>query len=283
LKALAQLFLREGEQEHPSALESEVAGVLDRAHKAWPSIHLTDERFAEELAARVPPEEEVMAALRAMHVEDVYLAVGCASGDAAALQEFERHCVPEIRATLGRLGLSATVLEETTQVMREELLVQKESAPARILNYAGGGPLRAWLRSVAARTGLRVLKKEPSGRELRESMSPAANDDLELEYLKQKYGGSFNAAFQEALGAMPIKDRLLLKQRLRHQLSIEELGELYGVHPSTISRRVADARERLVADTRDVMMRELNIGRAEVSSILRLIHSNLDITLSLVE
>jgi hypothetical protein len=43
---------------------------------------------------------------------------------------------------------------------------------------------------------------------------------------------------------------------------------------------VSDARERLVTATRERMMSRLNVGRAEAESILRLIQSQLDVTLS---
>jgi RNA polymerase sigma-70 factor (ECF subfamily) len=61
---------------------------------------------------------------------------------------------------------------------------------------------------------------------------------------------------------------------------VTELGVLHGVHASTISRWVTDARSRLVAGTRSAMMRRLRLGGPEVSSILRLIHSEIDISLS---
>jgi RNA polymerase sigma-70 factor (ECF subfamily) len=63
-------------------------------------------------------------------------------------------------------------------------------------------------------------------------------------------------------------------------MTVVELGALYGVHASTASRRVTEARDRLVAATRDVMMKRCNLGRAEVSSILRLIQSEIDLSLS---
>jgi RNA polymerase sigma-70 factor (ECF subfamily) len=72
----------------------------------------------------------------------------------------------------------------------------------------------------------------------------------------------------------------LLKQRLKHQLGVRELGAMYGVDPGTISRRVAAARDRLAKATRAEMIRDLELATSEVSSILRLIDSQIDITLS---
>jgi RNA polymerase sigma-70 factor (ECF subfamily) len=148
-----------------------------------------------------------------------------------------------------------------------------------MLGYSAHGALRGWLRAVSGRTGLRVLRKSGRGDEVGDSFA-APTDDPELEYLKREYAGPFEEAYREALGALTPPDRLLLKQRFRHGLSLDDLRLLYGVHASTMSRRVADARERLVSATRDGMMRRLKVSRAEVSSILRLIQSEIEISLS---
>jgi RNA polymerase sigma-70 factor (ECF subfamily) len=286
VSVFAQSFLDhlagEARREAAPGLEDALTSALERAHLAWPASRVDDALFGRELAMRIPAGGDPLSALDSLNVADVYLAVACAGRDEAALAAFERIGVPEVRATLARMGLSGALTEETTQVMREELLVRAEGARPRILNYGGTGTLRAWLRSVAARTGLRLARKERGTEELHESMTAAADDDLELGYLKRRYAATFQEAFREALAAIPTKDRLLLKQRLRHHLSLEDMGAIYAVHASTVSRRVAEARERLVAETRDAMMRRLNVGRAEVSSILRLIYSEVDVTLSTV-
>jgi RNA polymerase sigma-70 factor, ECF subfamily len=263
-------------------LVSELEGGLRRARASWPGVHVDDDVFARELASRFAPEDDLRAALRSLSVDDVYLVVACASGDGAALAAFERVYVPMIRATLRGMGLSPTLTDETTQVMRDQLLVAVDGARARVLDYGGRGAFRAWLRPVAARTAQRLLRGERGTDVLRESMTAAADDDLELGYLKRQYTPVFHESFREALAGIPAKDRLLLKQRLRHRLSLEDLASLYGVHEGTISRRVGVARDRLVSETRDAMMRRLNLGRPEVSSILRLIYSEIDVTLSTV-
>ena len=63
-------------------------------------------------------------------------------------------------------------------------------------------------------------------------------------------------------------------------MGVVELGVLYGVNAGTISRRVAAACAALSEATRAIMMRELGVGRGDVSSVLRLIESQLEITLS---
>jgi RNA polymerase sigma-70 factor (ECF subfamily) len=261
-------------------LDGALEAALATAHTAWPAFAVADARFAEHLAGLVRDAPAVAAALGQLHVADLYLSLACAEGNAGALAILDRDYLAGVRPALLRMGLTAGAIDETLQVMRDELLAPRPDAAPRILNYGGRGHLRGWLRSVAARTGLRNLHPSDRHDELDEGKHSTPAGDLELAYMKKTYGEVFQRAFAAALAALAADDRLLLKQRFRHQLTVEELGALHSVHAGTISRWVAAARERLVKATRAEMMRELGVGRADVSSILRLIHSELDITLS---
>jgi RNA polymerase sigma-70 factor (ECF subfamily) len=269
-----------GEPAEPSddELPHELASALDRARSAWPGLEVDDETFGRALSTRVPAGVTATSFVRRLHAADLYLVLACGAGDAAAQAILEARYLPDLLPSLRRLGLSATGVDEALQLVREELLVAPPGGRPRILSYGARGSLKGWLRAVATRTGLRSVGSGPRIAELHESTVEHPDDDLELAYLKRTYGTSFQAAFRLALQGLPGPDRVLLKQRLQHHLSIEQLGALHGVHGSTVSRWVTDARERLVAATRDAMMRELKVGRPEVSSILRLIRSELDIT-----
>ena len=259
-------------------VDAELLGALDRARAAWPGVSLSDASFVNGLRERLPPVIEVKS-VATTHVEDLFLALACAEGDPVALSHFEQHLVPDLRRSLLGMGLSETVTTDAIQAMRQELFVASAGAKPKILGYSARGALRGWLRAVGGRTGVRLARVGGFAAELDASFADPA-DDPELDYLKRKYSASFEEAFQAALLSMEASDRLLLKQRFRHGLGLDELGRLYGVHASTISRRVTDARERLIAETREGMMRTLKLSHAEVSSIVRLIRSHLDLSLS---
>jgi RNA polymerase sigma-70 factor (ECF subfamily) len=258
-------------------LDRALASAYERARTAWPTIAMPETRFAEHLAKALRDAPGLVDALDQLEAGDLYLALACALGDAAAIAAFDQSYVAPLRGPLARMGLDTSGIDDTLQTMRQELLADGDP---RILNYSGRGPLRAWLRSVAARTGLRLIRKTPRHDELDDAKHSPVADDLELAYMKKTYGGVFQRAFHAALEGLDAADRLLLKQRFRHRMTVEQLGTLHGVHAGTISRRVEAARERLVKATRTQMMRELAVGRDDVESILRLIESELDITLS---
>ncbi|MBX3154896.1 MAG: hypothetical protein KF773_02765 [Deltaproteobacteria bacterium] len=237
--------------------------------------------FAPHLAALVG-EAPVVATLAALEVADLYLAFRCARGEAEALAELDRGYLPGLRAPLGRLGLDGAAIDETLQRVRAELLAPRPKGPPRILSYSGRGRIAAWLRAVAIRAGLRLVR-EPRGEELDEATRAGVGDDAELAYMKRTYGDAFRRAFRVALAELPARDRLLLKQRFRHDLGVVELGTLHNVHAGTISRWVAAAREALARKTREVMMRELRVDGDVLASILRLVESQLDVSLSALD
>jgi RNA polymerase sigma-70 factor (ECF subfamily) len=246
-----------------------VQADLDAAFATWPTVQ------ADRAAFRLHAERTGDVTYGA----DLYLAFASAHGDAAALAALEATYLRELRGPLARMKLDDPAIDEVLQALRNQQLV---GPPPGILAYTGRGPLRAWLRSVAVRLALRERERTARGTPLADDHH-AAPGDLELGLMKKQYGEAFERAFVQALAGLSVDDRLLLKQRLRHQLGVVELGKLYRVNAGTISRRVAAARERLVTGTRSHMAAELRLATSELSSVLRLIESQIDVSLSTAE
>jgi RNA polymerase sigma-70 factor (ECF subfamily) len=276
---LVRAFRARFDAEHTR--DGEIDGALERAlqraREAWPELAVDEVRFGERLAASVAATPVLAAAIDQLAAADLFFTLACSTGDAIALATLDRTYLAPLRGIIGKLGLDPAGVDDTLQTMREELL----AASPRILTYAGRGPLHGWLRSVAVRTGLRLLRTTTQHAELDDRVHAPLADDLELAYMKKTYGEAFQHAFRAALAALDAADRVLLKQRFRHRLTLDELGVVHAVNASTISRWVTAARERLVTNTRAEMMRALGVGGADLSSILRLIESELEITLSL--
>lgn len=230
---------------------------------AWPGVTVDSAGFAAHAAAT-----------EATELAELYLAFACAHGDAVALAALDRDYLAPLRPALKKLGVAE--VDEVLQRVREELLV---GASPKILGYKGRGTLHGWLRSVAMRKGIHLLRGAKPTTALSADHG-ALGGDPELEYMKRRYGDAFQRAFATALAALPAADRLLLKQRFRHGMGVVDLGRQYGVNAGTITRRVQAARAALATGTRAQMMTSLGVGETDVASILRLIESQIDINLS---
>jgi len=262
-----------------AALEGILRAAADRGRAAWPTIVIDDGHFAEFLGRRAPSIVE----LEAAKIEDLYLAYACASGNTSALAVAEGRYLPDVDVALRKMGLSRDRIDETKQGLRRLLFVGDENHPPRIGEYRGTGDLRAWMRVTAMRAALKLIRKE--SREVAGSDDDAVlearahEDDPELAYMKAAYRAAFKTAFQEGLDSLSPRERTLLKQQIVDGLGIDELGTLYEVHRATAARWVAAAREKLLTRTRRLFMMRARITSEECESIMRLVRSQLDVSL----
>ncbi|NTX60716.1 sigma-70 family RNA polymerase sigma factor [Myxococcus sp. CA051A] len=217
-----------------------------------------------------------------VHEEDLALARACAHGDPVALAALEAHIIPQVRVALKRRGVDETTTDEALQVLRARFLVADGALPPRITEYSGRGPLSAWLRMTALRLawGLVNERKGPalSDDAPLEALSGAPHD-MELQYLKSRYGADFNAAFQEALAGLEPRARTLLRMHLVDGMGTARIAEAYGVDRSSVKRWLATAREWLLDQTRTRFAARVGARVPELGSLLAQLQSQLDLSI----
>ena len=266
--------------------ESDLDQVLADQHRdgaaAWPTVTLPLARYREHALARVAarasePRERVIATLPAA---DLYLAAACADGNPAALAAFRDAMVPAMRQVLGKLGMSGAQIDEAVQRVLVSVFVGDGRAP-QIHEYGGRGTLRSWLRTIAVRTGRRMLGLEATGASGDDELSelPAAVADPELALLRTRYSEQVRGAFAAAFAALGERERNVLRQYYIDGLTIDQLAALYQVNRATTARWVAGARLAVVTKTREQLVGHFGIAATEVDSIIRLVRSQIDVSL----
>jgi RNA polymerase sigma-70 factor (ECF subfamily) len=258
-----------------AALEPALQLLVAAAQAEHPEICLDEQAFAAHLGAVLAAGAGV-AELSALRAADLWLALGCAQGDPRALRVFDERLLGALPRLVSRLRLDRAAIDELGQVLRERLLV---GAPRpRIADYAGAGPLEAWVAAAAVRTALNLQRQAaPEARAARdqEASLPAAGLDPELGYLKSRYRRDFEQAFEEALGALPAPDRGLLKLHYLDGVTLDQLARTRNVHRATAARWLAAAREALLAGTRASLRARLRLSDREFESLLGLVRSQL--------
>jgi RNA polymerase sigma-70 factor (ECF subfamily) len=259
------------------ALGARIRAALDAARERFPEIALDDRaaaRYLGERAAAGDDDPGVPA-----HAADLLLAQACAGGDPFALAILERDLLARTVPVLRRLGFSASECDDVLQEVRERILVGVEGAPPKILSYGGSGALIGWLRAVVGRQGLMRRRRVRRDVTLDEAELLDSGGDPLLEALKQRYRAAFAAAFRAAVDGLDARDRAILKAVVLEQVPIAKVAQLYKVHRVTASRWLARIREDLLATTRDRLATALDLDPAEIDSAIRLIRSNLDVSL----
>lgn len=210
--------------------------------------------------------------------DDLDLARSALAGDDDAVRRVHALCAEVVPAALARSRVPSSWSDEIAQRVRTRLLVGETP---RLAGYTGRGPLRAWLKVAALRTGLDLARRGRREETLEERILEATpgEDGPELQYLKAHYQDRFKAAFAAALEDLSDRDRRVLKLRILDGLNIDAIGALHGVHRATAARWIDKAREALGAGVRRRLERELAGDAKELDSILRLIRSRIDLSL----
>lgn len=253
--------------------------ALALATARWPSWKV-ERAFLARLAEGVVELESP----DAFEAEDFYLATAALEAVPAAVREVQALVALQFSA-LGGFRLSRAELEDLEATLFAELLTTTPSAPPRLSRYLGRGPLGGWLRVTAAHRAVSFLR--------RQRRTVSADDDAllgsleapsevpELAALKSRYRGVVSQAFKAAIAGLEVRERNLLRQHYLDQLTLEELAALYRVHRATAARWLANARVSLLEQTRTRVGEALNIPRADVDSLMRVVQSRLDLSAGL--
>jgi RNA polymerase sigma-70 factor (ECF subfamily) len=258
-------------------MDDTVANALAQGRAAWPDVALDDDAFAARVAAVTAEDPGALA-----HAADLYLACACAAGAPAALAAFERAFVKDVPRFVDRFRAGASFADEVAQLLREKLLIASAGTAPRIAEYAGRGPLRAWVRVAATRLALDLLRERGA--------APAQMNDLEdakvidpgagpaLDLLKARYRDRFQAALESAIAALTPKQRTLLRMHHVDGYSLDRLATIQRVHRATIARWLADARDEIVTRTQE----QLGDADSDFDSVVALVRSQLDLSVSRV-
>ncbi len=245
---------------------------------AWPAIPVRREqlsRYLRELSGREgsPP-------LDALDRPDVYLVCACLQGIPEAIEAFDRTQIEPVRRILLRkMTLDSALLDDVLQRLRTDLFA-RGSRPSKLLSYSGKGKVRAWLTTVAIRAAREVLPADSKAPQTLGSVAAATARTPELEFLRATHQEHFRAAFSEAMAALSARERNLLRLHLLDGLNVDRIGATYDVHRATAARWIAAARERLVSETRRLLARRLGLHVGEVDSLMALLTSQLDLSIS---
>jgi RNA polymerase sigma-70 factor (ECF subfamily) len=262
------------------SLPARLEAALESVRAAWPQRLVEEPVLLRHLAERVDGEAAPGEALAALALGDLALACACVQGEPRALLLLEERGFRPLDGALARMGLSSAQIDDVKQSLRQQLLVAADGPP-RISQYGGRGALAGWLKVSAVRAGLKVAKagRREVSAEDDELFALPTESTPELARLKRDYQAEFRAAFLGALAALPDRDKNLLRQHHLDGLSVDELAGLYKVHRATAARWVAAARQALLTATRAALLERVRLQPNECDSIMRLVHSQLDVTL----
>jgi RNA polymerase sigma-70 factor, ECF subfamily len=243
---------------------------LTAARARWPHAPEPDDTFAERAASAA-----------AARVEDLYLAWWCSSGDAAAIEAFETAHADDLRALAARFR--ELPADELRQYLRIKLFVGSGDAPPRIRDYSGSGSLRSWLRVTAVRACIDLVRATGAQRheELDETELLGLADPQHAT-IRAELAMAVKAAFAAAVATLAPRQRVFLRHAYVDHHTLEQIAAHYAVHRTTVARTLATAREQLIVETRAALIAEMRVADDELASVIRLLGTHIDLSLSRV-
>ncbi len=260
------------------ALEQALAGALQLARAAWPGLSVASHRFVSHLASCIAAAPDPAAALAGLYAADLYLACACLDDNTAALTVFEGAYLVEL-GVLRRIDSSPAFVDEVRQRLRVHLFVGELP---KIADYAGRGPLKSWVRAVALRLGLmmvRGVQREVPDEDGRAAAALVGSSNPELNIIKNHYREAFADAVRRAVRGLDQRDRTVLRMHVIDGLNIDKIGVLFKVHRATIATWIASARKTVLAVTHRELSSTLGIPTGDLQSLMGLMVSQLDVSL----
>jgi len=247
------------------------------ARAAWPGVEVAAADFEHYLRERA-----TTPTLAGLETNDLYLACACTLATPGAAATFDRVFLVHVDRFVARLG-EAGLADEVRQILRERLLLGVDGQPPRIAGYQGQGPLLAWLRVIALRQGLELLRGRAGRAEVElgeQDLADHVGGDLESEIVRTRYRQVFEDSVAAALRGLPRRDRSLLRMHLVGGVSTHKLGNIFHVDQSTIVRWLAAARSKVRETVRARLIEQLQLSPSELDSLAGILLSRLDLSLA---
>lgn len=265
----------------PYAREMSVESVrqmyLD-GQRRWPQVTLAYEAFVLH-CGRVLHSEDSDETQR--EAGDLYLCCACAATQPEAVQAFESEVLGVAKAAISRVDRDPDFVQETLQEVRNKLLAGPE---AKVNQYSGRGPLKAWVRVSATRLALDRSRSRGrlAARQVELSEALAGEDQSpEAILTKVRFGPAFHEALRDAVAALPLQERNVLRMHIAGRCSIDEIGRAYNVHRATAARWLDRSKTRIYdAVRKDLGNRGAKLTASEFKSLARLMGSELELSLT---
>ena len=240
-----------------------------------------------ELAARIGASAELRdaadpAAAVAALSDELVLTAACLAGDRGAQAVLERDYRGQVAALARSIG--GDHADDVVQDVWIRLLVPRGDAPGRLADYGGAGSLLTWLRVVVAREAVSALRRRRDAVVDDEVIlgKLIASQDPDLALVRARSAAEVKRAFEDAVAALAVRDRNLLRQHILDGLTIDDLGALYRVHRVTAARWLSSAREAVWRATHQQLRARLQLTPSELDSLLGEVRDFIDLSLERV-
>lgn len=277
------LLSRISADEVGAAERAALDAALEAALERWPEVVVDRGLWFDLIESYCQRQGLTARQLDKVDVGELYLAAGCASEDPAALRAIEQAYFAGLHAALAPMRVAEALRDDVIQQLRSRLLIPRDGRPPRIVDYAGGGRLKALVATSAKRAVISALRQSRRT-ELDASVGDraVARANPEVSSIKNEHRRAFKQALQQAFRELSPHARELLKLRYVDGNSVEELSVMFDEHRTSTSRRLSKVRAEVATMTRRILRATLSGDRAGLDSLMAIVDNQFELSLSRV-
>lgn len=294
-------------EKHKTTVEESIARLLSRAENAR-GLEAGDVRPRVEKALEKylfrdnenAGSGEIKTFIDELRADDLCLVLACERGDEAAWDELVKTQDSTVKAAARKISPKAEDADDLASSIWAELYGLKHDADGKLKSklsyYSGRGSLGGWLRAVVSQLAIDQYRKQSKlvqVEEAREFENLANESSEKAENLtvvshtdnpEDIFGGKQMArdvskALQAAIAELGAEDRLILKLYYFDDLKLKEIGQMFGFHEATASRKVVRIQTEIRKSVERILQNQHGWSENEVKRFLSETASKLGISL----
>jgi len=262
----------------PAEHERLLRQAFEEARMKWPKIRLRPGFFVTQLARKASMRHDqhtLEVVLSKFHLSDFFLACACLEQDPEAQVRFLALCHAAVKKALVGTGAENEFEDVCAQVFTQ-LVMGKDGKRPLLVEYAGVGPLRRWIGTIAKRLYNRNRVQPMTGIDdvdlidkLSWVISSPNQRPADLALSRIEIMRVVQEVLREEFSRLEEEDRRLLRYRFKKQYQENKLAQMNQVSQPTISRWLQKVVDTLRTGTMRSLAERFEVTQHELSSILR--------------
>lgn len=283
-------------EKHRSVIDESINRILTRANDARglsaDDLRSRVEKSLEKYLFRDKPgatTQEIRSFIEELRADDLCLVLACEKNDERAWTDLVATQDATVRSAARKVASSPEDADDLASSIWAELYGLKHDKDGKLKSklsyYSGRGSLGGWLRAIVSQLAIDEFRKQSrlvqveEDREFEnlanESSSRSENSSVMAQHSnpedifgEKQMSRDVSRALKRAIDELGDEDRLLLKLYYFDDVKLKDLGQMFGFHEATASRKIARIQNELRKSVERILQSEHNWSESEVAKYL---------------
>jgi RNA polymerase sigma-70 factor (ECF subfamily) len=294
-------------EKHKTTVEESIARLLARAENAR-GLAASDVRPRVEKALEKylfkdnenAGSAEIKAFVDELRADDLCLVLACEKGIESAWSDLVRTQDGNVKAAARKCAPKAEDADDFASSIWAELYGLKHDKDGKLKSklsyYSGRGSLGGWLRAIVSQLAVDQYRRQSKLVQVEESREfenlanessektenlplTAHHDNPEDIFGEKQMAQDVSKALHQAIAELGADDRLLLKLYYFDELKLKDIGQMFGYHEATASRKVMRIQTEIRKSVEKILQNQHGWSEQEVKRYLSETASKLGISL----